>query len=74
MVACQGYGCLARSLEQQDVRDAQEERTEGQGGGGLPLVGPVLAAVAVPAVALFAGTPLDIIQAALNPWRSRSTT
>ena len=74
MVACQGYGCLTRSLEQQDARDAQEERTEGPGGGGLPLVAPVLAAVAMPAVALFAGTPLDIIRAALEPSRRRAAT
>ena len=74
MVACQGYGCLARSLDQQDARDAQEERTEGQGGGGRPLVAPVPAAVAVPVVALFAGMPLDIIRAALEPSRRRAAT
>ena len=71
MVACQGYGCLARSLERQDARGAQEERAAAQrgAGAGLPLAAPVVSAVAAPAPAVFAGTPLDIIRAALDPWR-----
>jgi hypothetical protein len=44
MVACQGYGCLARSLERQDARGAQEERAAAQrgAGAGLPLAAPVV--------------------------------
>ncbi len=74
MVACQGYGCLARSLERQDARRVEEERKEAErdSGGGLPLVAPVISAVAGPALGVFAGTPLDIIRAALDPWRRRS--
>ena len=75
MNACQGYGCLARSLERQDAREAQEEQAEGwRGTGGGPAMAvPVIAAVAVPAVALFAGTPLDIIRAGFAPSRRRAT-
>ena len=71
MVACQGYGCLARSLDHQDAREAQQEQTEPQrdAGTGLPLVAPVLSAVVGPALGVFAGTPLDIVRAALEPWR-----
>ena len=76
MVACQGYGCLARSLERQDTWRAQEERaeTERDAGSGLPIAAPVLSAVAAPALGVFAGTPLDIIRAALEPWRRGSAT
>ena len=74
MVACQGYGCLARSLDQQDTREVQRERVEFErdAGGSLPLVAPVVSAVAAPALGIFAGTPLDIIRAALEPWRRGS--
>jgi hypothetical protein len=76
MVACQGYGCLARSLERQDAWRAQEERTETERGAGAssPIVAPVLSAAAAPALGVFAGTPLDIIRAALEPWRRGSAT
>ena len=76
MVACQGYGCLAQSLDHQDTREAQQGRAEAEqdSGGGLPLVAPVVAAVAAPALGLFAGTPLDIIRAALEPWLRRSAS
>ena len=76
MVACQGYGCLARSLEQQDAWRAQEERaeTERDAGAALPLIAPIMSAVAAPALGVFAGTPLDIIRAALEPWRRGSAT
>ena len=74
MRTCEGYTCLSRSLEREDEREAQEARAQQEQpkqGGGLPIAVPVLAAVAVPAVALFAGTPLDIIRAALDPARRR---
>ena len=76
MVACQGYGCLARSLEQQDTREVQQERAEAKrdGGAALPLVAPVVSAVATPTLGIFAGTPLDIIRAALEPWRRGSAS
>ena len=76
MVACQGYGCLARSLERQDTWRAQEERAEPERavGAGLPIAAPGLLAVAAPALGVFAGTPLDIIRAALEPWRRGSAT
>ncbi len=76
MVACQGYGCLARSLDQQDTREAQQGRVESErdAGGGLPLVAPVVSAVAAPTLGIFAGTPLDIIRAALEPWRRGSAS
>ena len=76
MGPCHGYRCLARSLEEQDAREARAARdmAEPSAGGGLPPVVPVLAAVAAPAPRVFAGTPLDIIRAALDPWRRRSAT
>ncbi len=76
MVACQGYGCLARSLERQDAWRVQEERAEADrdAGSGLPITAPVLSAMATPALGVFAGTPLDIIRAALEPWRRGSAT
>ena len=76
MVACQGYGCLARALDQQDVREVQQERPEAtrDAGAGLPLVAPVVSAVGAPALGIFAGTPLDIIRAALEPWRRGAAT
>ncbi len=74
MVACQGYGCLAQSLEQQDALEARQRQAEAErdAGAGLPLVAPIVSAVAAPALGVFAGTPLDIIRAALDPWRRRS--
>ena len=79
MALCQGYSCLARSLEQQDEREAQEaqvERAAAQrhAGGGQPIVAPVLSMVAAPGAGVFAGTPLDIIRAALDPLPRRSVT
>ena len=76
MVACQGYGCLARSLDQQDTREVQQGHTEAErdAGAAVPLVAPVLSAVAAPAPGVFAGTPLDIIRAALEPWRRGSAS
>ncbi len=75
MRACAGYTCLSRSLEREDAREAQEARPEQaqvEQGGGLAIAVPVLAAVAAPTAALFGGTPLDIIRAALDPWRGRA--
>ena len=76
MVACQGYGCLTRSLERQDAWRAQEEQAETarDAGAGLPIAAPVFSAVAAPALGVFAGTPLDIIRAALEPWRRGSAS
>ena len=76
MVACQGYGCLARSLDQQDTREVPQERAEAErdAGAALPLVAPVVSAVATPSLGIFAGTPLDIIRAALEPWRRGSAS
>ena len=76
MVACQGYGCLARSLDQQDTREVQQERAEAEqdAGAALPLVAPVVSAMATPSLGIFAGTPLDIIRAALEPWRRGSAS
>jgi hypothetical protein len=74
MRACAGYTCLSRSLEREDAREAREAHAAQAPGGGLPIAAPVLAAVSAPAAALFAGTPLDIIRAALDPWRRRPAT
>ena len=70
MGPCHGYSCLARSLEEQDARDGVAEP---RAGGNLPPVVPGLAAMAPPVPGVFAGTPLEIIRAALEPWR-RSVT
>ena len=75
MRTCEGYTCLSRSLEREDEREAQAARApqeHAEQGGGRPITAPVLAAVAAPAAALFTGTPLDIIRAALDPWRRRA--
>ena len=77
MPACAGYTCLSRSLEWEDALEAQEARAgqeQPEHGGGLAIAVPVLEAVGAPAAALFGGTPLDIIRAALDPWRRRSAT
>ena len=76
MVACQGYGCLARSLERQYARQAQEGQpeTERDAVGGLPTAVPPVLAVAAPALGVVAGTPLDIVRAALEPWRRGPAT
>ena len=71
MRACAGYTCLSRSLEREDEQEARAAQEHQDHGGGLPLAAPVLAAVGAPAAALFGGTPLDIIRAALDPWRRR---
>ena len=75
MGPCHGYSCLARSLEEQDARDARAARdlAEPRAGGNLPPLVPVLAAVAAPVPGVFAGTPLEIIRAALEPWRRSAT-
>ncbi len=75
MGPCHGYSCLARSLEEQDGREARAARdlAEPRAGGNLPPLVPVLAAVAAPVPGVFAGTPLEIIRAALEPWRRSAT-
>ncbi len=74
MGPCHGYSCLARSLEEQDGREAWAARdlAEPRAGGTLPPVVPILAA-APPVPGVFAGTPLEIIRAALEPWRRSAT-
>ncbi len=69
MGPCHGYSCLARSLEEQDARDGV---TEPRAGGKVPPIVPVLAAAA-PVPGVFAGTPLEIVRAALEPWRRSAT-
>ena len=74
MRTCAGHTYQSRALEREAEREAREARAEQGPCGGPTIAVPVLAAVAMPTVALFAGTPLDIIRAALEPWRRGSAT
>ena len=68
MGPCYGYSCLSRSLERQDEQETREEQESRQASAaGAPWVVGAVAPLAAPARLLAAGTPLEIILAALAP-------